>query len=77
MMEEGAAITIQAAYRGWAERDRQAQMLQLEREQLQKELEIDGYQFPSQHPVSNTPQREFPTPGGARLNSSPGRQPVR
>lgn len=75
-MEEGAAITIQAAYRGWSERDRQAQMLELEREQLQHELEQEGYQYPMdrQHPSAGTPQREFPTPG--RVGPSPGRQSV-
>ena len=76
LMEEGAAITIQAAYRGWSERDRQAQMLELEREQLQHELEQEGYQYPMdrQHPSAGSPQREFPTPG--RVGPSPGRQSV-
>ena len=73
LMEEGAAITIQAAYRGWSERDRQAQMLQLEREQLRHELEQESYQYlDRQQPSAGTPQREFPTPG--RVGPSPGRQ---
>eukprot|EP01043_Picozoa_sp_COSAG02_P024877 COSAG02_NODE_1378_length_12990_cov_3.643705_1_plen_95_part_10 len=76
MMEEGAAITIQASYRGWVERERQAQMLQLEREQLQKELQQEGYQFLDHgRPGSGTPHREFPTPG-PRVGS-PGRQTMR
>ena len=76
MMEEGAAITIQASYRGWVERERQAQMLQLEREQLQKELQQEGYQFLDRgQPAGGTPHREFPTPG-PRVGS-PGRQAMR